>query len=139
MLHEQMFPYFLGINSIIVYATYFIYTLFFLTRFSKVIFKTEYLILLASILLLSLSVLIDVIEENSQGINVFLLDRTGLRETQLDEIILLIEDTSKGLGIVTWLIYFARVVFVNVLPPVKNATTDSSKRKSISTPVFLEK
>jgi hypothetical protein len=132
MWHEVMFPVYLGIRTHLVYATYLSYALYFIIRFRKEIFKTEYLILLASILLMSLSVLIDVIHD-SHRFEVFLLNLTGFSFTQLSEISVLLEDTSKGLGIFTWLIYFSRVLFINVLPAVNNVDIDTSKRKSIST------
>lgn len=119
MWHEDMFPGYLGIKQYIIYAIYFVYTLYFLINFRKVIFKTEFIILLASLSLMSLSVLLDVLED-SEKFSAFLLKQTGIKVAKDSEIETLLEDTFKGMGILTWLIYFARVTIVNVLPPVKN-------------------
>ena len=137
MWHEQMFPVYFGISTYFVYATYLIYAIYFIVRFRKIIFKTEYLILLASILLMALSVLIDVMHD-SQRFDDALLNITGLRPALLGEITVLLEETSKGLGILTWLIYFSRVLFINVLPAVKHVDIETLKRKPISTPVSQE-
>ena len=132
MWHEQMFPVYLGINTLVVYAAYLVYAIYFVVRFRNIIFKTEYLILLASIFLMALSVLIDIIHDR-QIIDNILLKNSGLRPALIGELSVLFEDTFKGLGIFTWLIYFSRVLFINVLPAVNNVDIDTSKRKSIST------
>ncbi len=134
MWHEQMFPVYFGISTYFVYATYLIYAIYFIVRFRKEIFKTEYLILLASIFLMSLSVLVDVIHD-SQRLDTFLLNISGLRPALLGEIAVLLEETSKGLGILTWVIYFSRVLLVNVLPALKQVDIKNSARKSVSTPL----
>jgi general stress protein CsbA len=132
MWHEKMFPVYFGISTYFVYATYLIYAIYFLARFRKEILKTEYLILLASISLMSLSVLIDVMHD-SQRFDDALLNITGFRPALLGEITVLLEETSKGLGILTWLIYFSRVLFINVLPAVKQAELKTSNRNPVST------
>jgi len=131
MWHEQMFPVYLGINTLVVYAAYLVYAIYFVVRFRNIIFKTEYLILLASIFLMALSVLIDIIHDR-QIIDNILLKNSGLRPALIGELSVLFEDTFKGLGIFTWLIYFSRVLFINVLPTV-NVDNKTPKRKSIST------
>lgn len=132
MWHDEMFPDYLGISQRLIYLIYFMYTLFFLIRFTKVIFKTEYIILLASILLLSLSVFVDVVYE-AHRFTAPLIRLTGLSWNQLEDITKFFEDTSKGMGILTWLIYFSRTVFINVFTPIKNSGIETqNKINSIS-------
>jgi len=137
MWHEVMFPVYFGINTYLVYGSYLIYALYFVIRFRTTILKTEYLVLLASIFLIALSVLVDIVHD-SQILDATLLNLTGLRPDLLGELAVLLEETSKGLGILTWLIYFSRVLFINVLPAVKHADIETLKRKPISTPVSQE-
>ncbi|HVG40491.1 MAG TPA: hypothetical protein VM888_02675 [Chitinophagaceae bacterium] len=134
MWHEQMFPVYFGISAHFVYATYLAYGIFFIVRFRKEIFKTEYLILLASAFLISLSVLVDVLHDSSR-LYVFFLKITGMPQGLLDEMAVLLEETAKGMGILTWLIYFSRVLFKNVLPAKDNGNIETSKRKTISAPL----
>ena len=137
MWHEVMFPVYFGINTYLVYGSYLIYALYFVIRFRTTILKTEYLVLLASIFLIALSVLVDIVHD-SQILDATLLNLTGLRPDLLGELAVLLEETSKGLGILTWLIYFSRVLFINVLPAVKHVDIETLKRKPISTPVSQE-
>jgi hypothetical protein len=113
--HEDMFPVYLHVSQKIIYLIYFSYALFFLFRFRKVIFKTEYIILLTSILLLSLSIIVDIIHD-SDRLTILLEKVTGFNMNKSDDLRILLEDTFKGLGILTWLIYFSRVTFLNVFP-----------------------
>ncbi len=132
MWHDRMFPVYLSIGQKYIYALYFAYTLFFLITFRKVIFKTEYIILLASLSLQSFSVLIDMINDNEM-LSGQLLKLTGLKASQYDQMAVLFEDTFKGLGILTWLIYFSRTVFINVFSPIKNSGIETqNKINSIS-------
>ena len=126
MWHEEMFPGYLGIHQNHVYAIYFIYTLFILIKFRKDIFETEYIIFLVSLSLLSLSVLIDVISDK-EIFTAQVLKLTRLNSNQFGQLEVLFEDTSKGLGILTWLIYFSRVTFINVLPPSEIPTHEALK------------
>lgn len=62
-----------------------------------------------------------------------LLKLTGLKLSQYDQLAVLFEDTSKGMGILTWLIYFSRTVFINVFSPIKNSGIETqNKINSIS-------
>ena len=138
MWHDAMLPYYFGIDGRFVYAAYFIYTLYFIVRFRKVILKTDYIILLASVFLMSLSVLCDTLEDMGTYNNA-LLKLTGLSPAGLGQFAVLFEDTFKGLGIITWLIYFSRVTFTNVLPSVKNSEIENSKRNAVSLAIAQEK
>lgn len=135
MLHDGAFPVYLNIDGYYVYGFYFVYILYLLIRFRKVIFETEYLILLSSILLLSLSVLADVMEDRG-SLRSILLNLANNREAVLNQFFVYFEDTFKGLGIITWVVYFSRVVFINILPPAKNTGTETSRRKSVATPTL---
>lgn len=121
MRHEEMFPVYLGVNQNHVYAVYFIYTFFILIKFRKAIFKTDYIIFFSALLLLALSVLVDVICEKK----IITAEVIHLNSKQFDQLEILFEDTFKGLGILTWLIYFSRVTFVNVLPSVINSKEEN--------------
>jgi hypothetical protein len=134
MWHEQMFPVYLGIKPYFVYAAYLAYAIYFLVRFRKIIFKTEYLVLLASALLMSLSVFVDIIHD-SGVLEGMLLKNSGLRPALIGEISVLLEDSFKGMGISTWLIYFVRVLFINVLPAVEKVDKETLKRTLVSTPL----
>lgn len=62
-----------------------------------------------------------------------LLKLTGLKLNQYDQLAVLFEDTFKGMGILTWLIYFSRTVFINVFSPIKNSGIETqNKINSIS-------
>lgn len=122
MWHDEMFPW-LGISQIYTYALYFAYVFFFLINFRKVILKTEFLILLISLSFQSFSVLMDFIHDNHLLTSQLL--KTGLTLNQYNQIAVLFEDTAKGLGILTWLVYFSRTVFINVFTPIKNSNTET--------------
>ena len=122
MWHDEMFPW-LGINQKYTYALYFVYVLFFLINFRKVILKTEFLILLISLSFQSFSVLMDFIHDNHLFTSQLL--KTGLTLNQYNQMAVLFEDTAKGLGILTWLVYFSRTVFINVFTPIKNSNTET--------------
>lgn len=124
-LHEIIFPFYFHISQKIIYVVYFGYALFFLMKFRATIFKTEYIILLASIFLLSLSILVDLIHD-SEKLTVLLKKLTGFNMHESDDVRILLEDTFKGLGILTWLTYFFRVTFVNALSPVKTSERTTS-------------
>lgn len=135
MFHENMFPYYFGINEKIIYGIYFSYTVYFLIRFRKTIFKTDYIILLTSLSLLSLSVLVDVLDESRRFTAL-----TGLSFANHEEIRILFEDAIfKGLGILTWLVYFSRVAFVNALPQINTANVENSGKESIAVSKQLQK
>ncbi len=111
-LHDDIFPYYLGINDNFVYLSYLLYASYFIYRFSKIILETEYLIFLSSILLMSLSVFMDLLDENYAE---HLKSLFGFAEVGV-----LLEDTFKGLGILTWGIYFSRTVFQKVSIPIND-------------------
>ena len=88
LLHEFVFPKYLYISERIVYAAYMIVFSSFFIRFRKIFQKTEFVILLAAILSLGLSMIADMIWE---GLPTF------------------VEDTFKLVGITTWVTYFVRL------------------------------
>ncbi|HVE61137.1 MAG TPA: hypothetical protein VNA26_04915, partial [Chitinophagaceae bacterium] len=105
--------------------------------FRKEIFKTEYLILLASVFLMAFSVLVDIVHDDPR-LNVLVLNATGAHPDLLGEVAVLFEETSKGLGVLTWLIYFSRVLFINVLPAKNNDNLGTSRRRMTSAPFSQE-
>lgn len=127
-LHENIGPVYLHINQKISYIVYLGYGLFFLIKFRQAIFKTEYIIFLTSIFLLSLSILVDFIDESKRLTH--LLDKlTGFNMHKSEDMRIFLEDTFKGLGILTWLIYFYRVALVNVFSPAKNSEREIPVQK----------
>jgi hypothetical protein len=88
LLHEFVFPKYLYVSERIVYAAYMIVLSSFFVKFRKIFKKTEFLILLAAILSLGLSVICDVIWEGIPSV---------------------VEDTFKLVGITIWVTYFVRL------------------------------
>jgi hypothetical protein len=123
MWHDEMFPLFFNIDQIYTYALYIAYALFFLITFRKIILKTEFLILIISLSFQSFSVLMDFIHDNELFSSQLL--KAGLTLRQYNQLAVLFEDTAKGLGILTWLVYFSRTVYKNVFSPIKNSTTET--------------
>lgn len=94
MLHEYIFPHYLGINEKIVIVGYVGLILFWLITFKKCIFKTEYFILAIALGFFGMSLFIDVFQDYVQIV--------------LGSWRILFEDGFKLLGIVGWLGYFIR-------------------------------
>jgi hypothetical protein len=116
MWHEQMFPVYIGISESMVYLSYILYLFFILIYYRVVILKTDYLVLLAAFIFLGASVGTDFFESRIQRIipNFFLAQ-------------ILVEDSLKSMGIVTWLIYTARVAMKNVIPEVIAINSNNKK------------
>ena len=89
LLHEKVFPKYLGLPEILVYAGYAGAAAFYLWAFRHRILTTDYLLLLLALLLFGFSTSMDR----------FLSFRSF--ET-------FVEDSSKFAGIVFWLIYYSR-------------------------------
>ncbi len=102
LLHEAFFPH-IGIPELVVFAAYGIFVAYYLLRFHRMIFRTEFLLLGMALGFFALSVLLD------------LLDPTFLDPDFW-------EDGSKVVGIVAWLAYYFRTtlaaVRVGALKPV---------------------
>jgi hypothetical protein len=97
LLHEDLLPQHVGIWEPLIYVGYAAFGLFYLVRFHAVILDTEYLLLMLALFLLGISVSLDV-----------LLDRDIIDLPS--RIAFLVEDGAKFTGIVSWLVYSARVV-----------------------------
>lgn len=97
LLHEDFLPQHVGIPERLVYVGYAALGLFYLVRFNAVILNTDYLLLLLAWSLLGVSVSLDI-----------LLDRHIISLPR--RIAFLLEDGAKFAGIVSWLVYSARVV-----------------------------
>lgn len=95
LLHEEVFPYYLGIPQNLVLASYVVFVLLYLYKFLPVILLTEYMLLLISLSFFALSVFLDVV--HLPGINPYLL-----------------EDSAKLIGLVSWLTYFFRATEYSV-------------------------
>lgn len=95
LLHEEIFPENLHIPEKLVFAIYGIlaFTIFFLHR--KIVFSTNYLILLTCTMFLGLSVFVDVFFNNFRGED-------------------LVEDGAKIIGIMTWFGYYATLGYETI-------------------------
>nr|WP_321237384.1 hypothetical protein [uncultured Psychroserpens sp.] len=90
MFHEIVFPS-LGVQQKIVFLSYIIIMLLYGLKFIKVLFKSDYLLLLFSVFWFGVSLIVDNFFANSSPY-----------------IAQLLEDGAKFIGIVSWLFYFAR-------------------------------
>jgi hypothetical protein len=87
LLHEEVFPFFLGISEIGVFTTYGILVVFLLVKFYPIIIKTDYILLLMAIIFFGLSIVLDLFQ--IPDLNPYLL-----------------EDGVKMFGMVSWFFYF---------------------------------
>lgn len=105
LLHETVFPLYLNIPEKIVFLSYGLMIIGYITRFRKLISKTDFILLIISFALFGFSIGIDFLE---------------LR------ISILFEDGSKLFGIVSWFGYFAitcfHVVIQMTFQPVEKKT-----------------
>ncbi len=92
LFHEIVFPRILGIPGEILFLSYFLVVVYYLYRFHRLIFETDYILLVLAFALLGISFVADIIPFRIRGQ-------------------FLVEDGSKFLGIVAWLGYFLRVCF----------------------------
>ena len=97
LLHEDLLPNHLGIWEPLIYLGYAGVGLFCTVRFYRVILDTEYLLLLLALFLLGISASLDVVWDQ----HIFSIP---------SRIEFLVEDGAKFTGIVSWLVYSARVV-----------------------------
>lgn len=91
LLHEEVYPNYLYISEKIILLAYGVIFLFYLTVFRKTILKTNYLLLLLAFAFFGISIGIDLFDINDS------------------EIIFLIEDGAKFLGIISWFAYFTNL------------------------------
>ncbi len=88
LIHDSIFPDYFHINESIIYASYVALGLIFFLKFKAILKKTEFLILLSSLIFFGLSIIFDKIFTNMP---------------------IVIEDTFKLVGITTWFTYFTRI------------------------------
>ena len=94
LMHERVLPRYAGVPQRLVYLVYALLLLVYLVRFRDVIFETEYFLMGLALLLFGVSIASDLVWDSP------------------------LEDGSKFAGIVTWAVYFGRVVASSVrLPP----------------------
>jgi preprotein translocase subunit SecG len=89
LLHEEFFPFFLGIPEEAVFASYALFVFFYLFKFYSTILKTDYILMGIALIFFGISITLDLL--NPKGIDPFLF-----------------EDGAKTIGIVSWLAYFFR-------------------------------
>lgn len=105
MLHEYIFPHYLGINEKITLVSYAGIIFFWMIAFKKCILKTKYFILAIALGFFGLSLFIDIFQPYIQMV--------------LGSWRILFEDGFKLLGIVGWLGYFIKCcssAFFNLQP-----------------------
>jgi hypothetical protein len=110
MLHERIFPRYLGINEKILFPLYGMIILLYFFRYRTTIIKTEFIYLILAITLFALSFLVD-----------------GLPESILP-MHHLFEDGAKFLGIISWVSYQFLVCFREV----QSSANDLSTPKGIN-------
>ncbi|MDQ3930686.1 MAG: hypothetical protein M3328_16265 [Chloroflexota bacterium] len=115
MLHENVSQINWHFSEKMVFALYGGMFLLFLGRFWKTIASTDFLIFLLACCLLGTSVMFDQLNE-PYGDNV-------------PAIRLLLEDGAKLLGILTWLVYFARTCLSQMLPTLMFHRTTMQEQK----------
>ena len=93
LFHEIDFPRFLGIPGEFLLFSYFLIISFYLYRFHRIIFQTDYLLLVLAFAFLGISFGADILPFRIRGQ-------------------FLVEDGSKFLGIVSWAGYFVRVCYM---------------------------
>lgn len=111
LLHEKIIPRFLGVPEFAVFAFYGISALFYFYKFHAFLLNPAKFILASSVGFLAFMVLADV----SQSILVKyeVLEQQGLRS--------LLEDGSKLLGIINWVIYYWVTAFWILLAEISPA------------------
>jgi hypothetical protein len=102
MLHEYIYPKHLGVSQKIIFLSYGILVLYYLSKFRKIIKETSYVFILLALFLFALSVLVDILPKS-------LLPWHHL-----------FEDGSKFLGIVSWFSYQLTVCFQEVQSVSRN-------------------
>lgn len=97
LLHESVFPRFLGISEYYVYTAYLIALLAFLYRFNTIIRSSRFLLLMLALASFAISIAADMVEHfahTSEWV--------------------IIEEAMKMSGIVGWTAYFMRFVFCSL-------------------------
>lgn len=109
LFHEIVFPLYFKIPEKIVFLSYGLMVLGYITRFRKLIFETDFIFLLFAFCFFGLSIIIDILD---------------LRVSAL------FEDGSKLFGIVSWFGYFARTCFQAIKYALLRATENNEQRFS---------
>jgi hypothetical protein len=105
LLHETVFPLYLKIPEKIFFLGYGLIIIGYITRFRKLILKTDFIFLILAFALFALSIVIDLLDLRISG---------------------LFEDGSKLFGIVSWFGYFALTCF----HAVKQITLQPADKKA---------
>lgn len=93
LLHEEVYPNYFFISEKIILLAYGVIVLLYLAVFRKTILKTNYLLILFAFAFFGISIGIDLFDINDS------------------EVIFLIEDGAKFLGIISWSAYFTNLCF----------------------------
>lgn len=92
LLHEHVFPRYLGVDGSILFGTYAVAGVAYLASYRRVFFRTNYSLFLLGVLAFAVSVVAD------YSLELF------FRETGF---LMMMEDGSKLVGVVAWTAYFA--------------------------------
>lgn len=111
LLHEIVYPQYLGIPQRLVYVIYGIILLWFLRSFRHVILRTDFLLLTIALAGFGFSILFDLTVE----INPFPAE-------------FLLEDGAKIVGLVSWAAYFVRVSAHHIMPK-RTRTCETIRRQ----------
>lgn len=97
MLHEHLFPVYLGLSEYVLYGLYAVAALFYTVYYRKLLLQANYLLLLLTFAWFVLMVVVDYFEGTAEvrGMIVF-------------------EDGAKLLGIITWLMFHAQLALARI-------------------------
>lgn len=100
LIHEEVFPNYLGLSDSILYLAYGVISLVWLLNYRKIISQTDYSFLLISFFLFAGSLVVDILDDSGF---LFILN------PNLDGFYYFLEDGFKLLGITGWFSYFVLV------------------------------
>ena len=104
LLHEEVFPDYLGIPQRVVYISYFIISLLYIIKFNKFIISGNIIMILLSFFYFGLSIVFDFFQGRQWYDSVYHLQFNFIADGFL--VHHLLEDGFKFLGIVSWSAYF---------------------------------
>lgn len=98
LLHEQVFPIYLGLSEIIIFILYACLVVFLVIRYYATILKTNYILILVALFSFGSSIALDLVKIN--GLNSYLT-----------------EDGFKMTGIVSWFFYYYDIALLVIQSP----------------------
>jgi hypothetical protein len=117
LLHEEVFPNYLHLDELLIYAAYMIAGVAFLLLNWREILSSEYALLLLALGLFATSIALDAIPKEVLPARYF-----------WEQLELFLEDASKFAGIATWLLYFSRYAIQRIGGTRRNGDAGSLQR-----------